>query len=184
MKTTQWLVAGLPLCILGASLIFTGVTISEASNLMYAAIIVGCIYLAIGVLLFRGRVAIKRIAIYIWFPLLLLIPIGTSLAIFAIRILTADPVGQEARREHIRSLAFVDVEKLVEVEALRSLDVEATQFRLSLERDLDVSPMLISDFLEDLAGEGLPVYDDDRVDIESINDLLTILRPRCENVAE
>ena len=177
----RWLLVGLPLTICGLVWLWIGVIDGPGPDKILM-LTCGIGYGAIGFGAISTNRIICRIAIVAWVPLLALFPIGTILGIFAIKNLRGNQNTRQFIVDTVGSLPFEEVAEIVRRQAQQSLSLSRDQLAASLENDLGVAPGRLNSFLDDLGIDfRLPISSNDRQDIESIEDVIELLRRRRTN---
>ena len=110
----------------------------------------GGAYLLAGLIAAVNKPWSRGVARIAWFPLLLLVPIGTVLGILALRILRDDPVERQKFRKEMRSISAEEAARIVRQEAVGRFRLKDDQFDMPLVGSLRFAPGEVIEFIEDL----------------------------------
>lgn len=178
----RWFLTGLPLVLLGGLYAYLAFRVGG----VYTPFIsVGILYWLAAACAASANRSLRKVAVAAWAPQLFAIPIGTALALLAIRLLLADPEDEEARRQAVRGLVPTEAAQLVRQRASIVLDVADDQMNVPLERELLVPPVELINFLRDLHIDyGLPVSGDDRKRVASVEDVVQMITARLSETRE
>lgn len=172
----RWLICGLPLLLVSGIFQLEEWSSPESVGVSVALSVT---YAIVAVLLATNNGFVKRLAVLLWLPLLAAIPIGTIIGIVAIRELLRNKEAEQAVREETAQLSEEELEQLVLKLANEDLGVQSHQRALSLRGALNVAPIELSNFLDDLRmRHDLPICGDEDKRVQTLDDLLTLLKQR------
>lgn len=176
MTIGRWLLIGFPLVVMGVIWLYCGVALENKQPDITLMVTVGCSYLLSGLVAASNKPWCRNIAKIAWYPLLLLIPIGTVLGILALRILRDDP--EEVRRFHesVKTLSPEEMASIVSREAISRFGIQETDFGDSLVGSLRISPGEVNGFIDDLEADyGFRLADKVRPSTTSVLDIINVL---------
>jgi hypothetical protein len=150
MTIGRWLLIGLPLIVIGAIWLYCGMVFETNPRDIALMNSFGGAYLLAGLIAAVNEPWSRGVARIAWFPLLLLVPIGTVLGILALRILPDDPLEGQKFREEMRSVSPEEAARVVRQEALSRFGIKDDKFHLPLVGRIRFAPVGVIGFSEDL----------------------------------
>lgn len=150
MTIGRWLLIGLPLVVIGAIWLYCGMVFETKARDIALMNSFGGAYLLAGLIAAVNRPWSRTLARIAWYPLLLLVPVGTVLGILALRILRDDPVERQKFREEMRSISPEEAARIVRQEAASRFRLKDDQFDMPLVGSLRFAPGEVIGFIEDL----------------------------------
>ncbi|MEK7951688.1 hypothetical protein [Luteolibacter soli] len=150
MTLGRWLLIGLPLVLVGGAWLYFGIDErSKPADVMLMRC-TGWAYVLIGVVAVSNKKWSRVVASLAWYPLLLLVPIGTVLGILALRLLKDAPGEREEFVKRMKAIPPEEAVRIVKEEALRRFGIREDQLGVSLVGGLRIAPGEVRGFLDDL----------------------------------
>ena len=116
MTIGRWLLIGLPLVVVGAIWLYCGMAFEMKARDIVLTNSFGGAYLLTGLIAALNKPWSQSVARIAWYPLLLIVPIGTIFGIMALRLLRDDPVELQKFREKMRSVSPEETARVVRQE--------------------------------------------------------------------
>jgi ribosomal protein L20A (L18A) len=173
MTIRRWLLIGLPLIVIGAIWLYCGMVFETKARDIALMNSFGGVYLLAGLIAAVNKPWSRVVARIAWYPLLLLVPIGTVLGVLALRILRDDPVERQKFREEMRSVSPEEAVRIVRREAASRFGIKDDKFHIPLVGSLRFAPADVIGFIEDLETDyGFRPAPEVSPSTASVNDLI------------
>lgn len=164
---------GFPLVAIGVIWLYSGMAVETDRRGIVLMNSFGGAYCLAGLIAAVNNPWGRGVARIAWYPLLLLIPVGTVLGIMALRILRDDPAEVRSFHEAMGSASPEEVARIVRQEAADRFGIGSDQFDLPLVEGLRFAPGEVIGFIDDLEAEyGFRPVDEVSPSTASVHDLV------------
>jgi hypothetical protein len=176
MTVDKWLLTGFPLMAVGAFGLYSGMTLESGARGIVLWNSFAVIYILVGFLAALNKPWCREITRIAWYPMFLGIPIGTFLAVMALRVLRDDTVERAKFLEAVRTLSPEEAAKIVRREAVKKFVIKEEHFTRALVDDLRIAPFEVTEFIEDLESDyGFSFTRDFSIDSVSVEQLIAAI---------
>lgn len=176
MSIGRWLLIGLPLILVGGAWLYFGIDPGMAPRDILLMKSLGSAYVLIGLATAFDKRPVRAVATIAWYPMLVLVPVGTVLGILALRLLKESPAERKEFLKGMKTIAPEEAIRILKEQAMSRFGIKEDQFGVSLSGTLRIAPGEINGFFDDMEEDyGFSLADGVNPSTASVQDMIDVL---------